>query len=294
MTYRTPDVELRGRASRATSTPLGRRIDASGGWWDAGDYLKFVQTPRATRTRCSSPASATSRTDGRRRGSNGSDFTAEAEFGPVAAEDVGRPTRTLYYQVGIGSGNDRTRRRPRHLAAPAGRRHLRRRRSRLPLHPAPAGLPRGAAGLADQPEPRRPAVGGVRARASRCTGRPTRPRRPLPRSPPSTSSTSPTRSPGRLLTAIPYSFYPETEWRDDLELGATELSLALAARRRSAGPAPHARGLLPPARGALGRRVHHRAQRRGRHAQPVRRERARALRAAPGDHGGRARRPGSP
>src|SRR5439155_7302655 len=33
---------------------------------------------------------------------------------------------------------------------------------------------------------------------------------------------------GNLLTAIPFSFYPETEWRDDLELGATEMYFALA------------------------------------------------------------------
>src|SRR5207249_4879685 len=35
-------------------------------------------------------------------------------------------------------------------------------------------------------------------------------------------------APTKLLTVIPYGFYPETEWRDDLELGATELSVALA------------------------------------------------------------------
>jgi len=33
---------------------------------------------------------------------------------------------------------------------------------------------------------------------------------------------------GNLLTVIPYSFYPETEWRDDMELGATELYSAVA------------------------------------------------------------------
>src|SRR5207248_11567666 len=32
---------------------------------------------------------------------------------------------------------------------------------------------------------------------------------------------------GNLLTVIPFSFYPESEWRDDLELGATELYLAM-------------------------------------------------------------------
>jgi endoglucanase len=36
-------------------------------------------------------------------------------------------------------------------------------------------------------------------------------------------------SAGRLLTTAPFDFYPETEWRDDLELGAVELFFALAA-----------------------------------------------------------------
>ena len=36
-----------------------------------------------------------------------------------------------------------------------------------------------------------------------------------------------TKHKGKLLTAIPFGFYPEKEWRDDLELGATELALAL-------------------------------------------------------------------
>src|SRR5207302_10784733 len=33
---------------------------------------------------------------------------------------------------------------------------------------------------------------------------------------------------GDLLTVIPFDFYPETEWRPDLELGATQLYDALA------------------------------------------------------------------
>jgi hypothetical protein len=33
---------------------------------------------------------------------------------------------------------------------------------------------------------------------------------------------------GRLLTLIPYSFYPESEWHSDMELAATELYFALA------------------------------------------------------------------
>jgi endoglucanase len=36
-----------------------------------------------------------------------------------------------------------------------------------------------------------------------------------------------TAASGRLLTAGPYDFYPEVEWRDDLEWGATELYFAV-------------------------------------------------------------------
>ncbi len=41
--YLTPNVNKNGRFSGDLS-PTGAHIDASGGWWDAGDYLKFVQT----------------------------------------------------------------------------------------------------------------------------------------------------------------------------------------------------------------------------------------------------------
>jgi endoglucanase len=44
--------------------------------------------------------------------------------------------------------------------------------------------------------------------------------------------------PRRLLTVIPYDFYPETQWRDDLELGAVELANALADGRLPHG-LPH-------------------------------------------------------
>ena len=46
-------------------------------------------------------------------------------------------------------------------------------------------------------------------------------------------------APGQLLTVIPYSFYPETEWRDDLEWGATELYNAVASGLPSGFVAAH-------------------------------------------------------
>src|SRR5262252_2938216 len=47
MTYLTPHANSSGRF-KGDLTPLGVRINAAGGWWDAGDYLKFVQTTSYT------------------------------------------------------------------------------------------------------------------------------------------------------------------------------------------------------------------------------------------------------
>ena len=40
---------------------------------------------------------------------------------------------------------------------------------------------------------------------------------------------------GQLLTALPWDFYPETSWRDDMMLGATELARALQEAGHPAG-----------------------------------------------------------
>jgi endoglucanase len=44
---------------------------------------------------------------------------------------------------------------------------------------------------------------------------------------------------GRLTTVIPYGFYGESTWQDDMELGATELYSALAAGGSSTPGLPH-------------------------------------------------------
>ncbi len=43
MTYLIPDVNSNGDF-KGDLTSLGVTIDAAGGWWDAGDYLKFTET----------------------------------------------------------------------------------------------------------------------------------------------------------------------------------------------------------------------------------------------------------
>ena len=79
--------------------PTGETIDADGGWWDAGDYMKYVETTSYTvaallsrRPRLSRP-----RIGARAR----VDFTAEAKFGLTWLLKMWNDrSATLYYQVG--------------------------------------------------------------------------------------------------------------------------------------------------------------------------------------------------
>ncbi len=225
MTYRTPRVNGDGVFAGDLS-PLGARIDASGGWWDAGDYLKFLHTT----TYVEALMLAGVRDFPAQMGavSPSSNFFAEGRFGAAWLLRMWHDrTRTLYYQVGIGSGNARTagdhdiwrlpqrddtwragdpvyryiRHRPVFRAGPPGSR----------ISPNLAG--RDAAALAEAYQ-----VYRVRypAFAARCL-----------RGAVHIFALADT-SPKKLLTAIPYDYYPEAEWRDDLELGATELYLAMA------------------------------------------------------------------
>ena len=237
MTYRTPSVNPSGRFS-GDLTPLGVRIDGSGGWWDAGDYIKGVQTlGYATDLLLAGVRDFPGQMGA---GSATSDFTAEARFGTDWLLRMwDDPTRTFYYQVGIGTGNASTvgdhdiwrlpqaddtfggtdplyryiRNRPVFRAGPPG----------SPISPNLAGRSAAAFGLCFQVfKTTDPAF------ANRCllAGQ-------------HIYDLADTAPKGKLTTYIPFSFYPETEWRSDLELGAVELYLATASGGLPAG-APHA------------------------------------------------------
>lgn len=226
MTYETPHVNPSGRFS-GDLTPLGTRIDASGGWWDAGDYIKGVQTLGYTTDLLLVGVRDFPNQMG--VGSATSNFTAEAKFGTDWLlrmwDDL---TQSFYYQVGIGTGNANTvgdhdiwrlpqeddtfggtdpryryiRNRPVFRAGPPG----------SLISPNLAGRSAAAFGLCFQiyktSDP---------AFANRCllAGQ-------------HIFDLADTTPKGNLTTYIPFSFYPETEWRSDLELGATELYLAVA------------------------------------------------------------------
>jgi endoglucanase len=237
MTYLTPHANSSGRFS-GDLTPLGIRVDASGGWWDAGDYIKGVETLGYATDLLLAGARDFPAQMG--TGSAVSNFTAEAKFGTDWLLRMwDDSSRTLYYQVGIGTGNAKTVgdhdiwRLPQADDTYGGTdplyRYIRNRpvfRAGAPgslISPNLAGRDAAAFGLCFQlfktTDP---------AFADRCllAGE-------------HIFDLADTAPSGNLTTYLPYSFYPETEWRSDLELGAVELYLAAASGGLPAG-LPHA------------------------------------------------------
>jgi endoglucanase len=233
MTYLTPNVNNNGRFSGDLS-PLGVTINAAGGWWDAGDYLKFVETTSYTVDMMQLGVRDLSAEMG--AGSTTSNFTAEARFGLDWLQQMwDDTTQTLYYQVGIGGGNSKTIsdhdiwRLPQADDAYGGTSSLYRYIRNRPVFRA------GAAGSLISPN----LAGRLSADFALCfqlfkSSNPTYANQCL-LSAEHIFALANTNPSGNLLTAIPFSFYPETEWRDDLEFGATELYFALASGNLPAG-----------------------------------------------------------
>jgi endoglucanase len=208
------------RRLRAT----GRVVDVAGGWFDAGDYLKFTHSTAYNDLLLFTSA----RLLGRRAPAA---LLAEARHGlRWLAKMWDARTRTLYFQVGIGSGNragtfrgdhdlwrlpqaddhDRARKdrfvshRPVFAAAPAG----------SPISPNLVGRVVAAFALAAQSDARH---------------HPARARHELRQAQELYAMAATVHPPHPLVTALPHAFYPESSWRDDMALGSAEL--ALAARR---------------------------------------------------------------
>lgn len=211
--------------------PNGEFIDASGGWWDAGDYLKFVETHSYTVALMLIGIRDFPKQMGAEAGS--SNFTHEAKFGLQWLQKMWNDaTQTLYYQVGIGTdfldnpnllsdhdlwrlpqvddtlgGTDPTLRFVRH-------------RPVFAVGPPKSKISPNLAGrlTADFAECARVFRDSEPDFANDCL-----------MSAEHVFALADTSTVGNLLTTAPFDFYGETEWRDDMELGATELFLALAA-----------------------------------------------------------------
>ena len=224
--YFTPSFNKKDSAG--SLTPTGAVIDASGGWWDAGDYMKFVETH--TYTVAMMLVGVRDFPNQMGAGSTTSNFTAEAKFGLDWLQKMWSDSnQTLYYQVAVASGGH----------AYVGDHDI----WRLPqaddtyqgcaapyqyiCHRPVFQNTAGGSGASISPN----LAGRLAADFALCykvfaASNATYANQCLTSAEHvfDLANTAPT---GNLLTAGPFDFYPETEWRDDLEWGATELYFAV-------------------------------------------------------------------
>ena len=221
--YKVPNFEADSDViTDADLTRIGGPVDVLGGWYDAGDYLKFTHTTAFGDV----ILFATERALGN---ASPSTLDAEAHFGEKWLDQMwDAQHKTLYFQVGIGTGNSAgtftgdhdiwrlpqgddadtdpanhfaTAHRPVFRAADPGKK----------ISPNLVGRVSAAFALAAQVDAKdHPAKAAseygqaISLYAMANTDNP----------------------PDPLVTALPNAFYPESTWRDDMELGATEIALA--------------------------------------------------------------------
>ncbi|MEV6380496.1 glycoside hydrolase family 9 protein [Streptomyces sp. NPDC051773] len=200
--------------------PVGGPVDVSGGWFDAGDFLKFTHTASYSVIQLFLAG---------REMPTAAGLPAEAQHGVRWLEQMwDGSSGTLYAQVGLGAGNvdigndhdlwrlpeaDDTL-----DTAPGDKNHpikhrpvFRANEPGAPVSPNLAGRVAAAFALAAQAE-----------------SDPTSARRWLEKAA-AVYAGADTSPEGRLVTAYPAAFYSEESWQDDLELGAAELARAARA-----------------------------------------------------------------
>src|SRR5579884_3391671 len=226
-TYRPPTYDVND-VLQGTLHPLGTRVNAEGGWFDAGDYLKFVQTASYTVALMLLAV----RDYPRLLSSSAIDFRDEARFGLAWLMKMWDDRhRTLYYQVGIGDGNARIHgdhdlwRLPQHddhmRAAGGSSWYYVKYRPVFRAGPPGSRLSPNLAG-------RLAADFGLCAQVFRRNS-PSLARRCL-RSGRHVFALARTAHVRQLLTTSPHDYYPESTWKDDLQLGATEMARAYGAK----------------------------------------------------------------
>ncbi|WP_240528348.1 glycoside hydrolase family 9 protein [Streptomyces amritsarensis] len=203
-------------------TPAGGPVDVSGGWFDAGDYLKFTHTTSFSVIQLFLAG---------REVPAANWLSAEAEHGVRWLERMWDDTSgILYAQVGLGQGNNDTLRgdhdlwrlpeaddamntKPGHPVHLIGHRPVfRANEPGRPISPNLAGRVAAAFALAAQADSHPAAARRWLDKAAEVYAR---------------ADTSPE---GPLVTAYPGAFYSEDSWQDDLQLAAAQL--ARAARQR--------------------------------------------------------------
>jgi hypothetical protein len=219
-------------------TPVSpSRVDVSGGWFDAGDYLKFVETASyvvAVMLVSVRDHAATLSSGG------AADFSGEAAFGiDWLLRMWNDAQQMLLYQVGIGNGSSALQidgDHERQWQLPEVDDTL----AVMPGDPEyyvryrPA-LQAGAPGSKISPNlaGRLAADFGLCSQVFRASNSALADNCLLAAE--HVFGLADTSPPAQLLTAAPFDYYPETSWQEDLEFGAVETSLALSAGGTPAG-----------------------------------------------------------
>jgi endoglucanase len=228
MTYRTPHVNDNGDFKGSLAKyATGITINASGGWFDAGDNLHFVET---TSYAVAIMLQGIESFPGQMGAAGQANFTSEAKFGLDFLQRMwNERTKTLYYQVGTGEANNYYFGDHDIWRLPQADDHYKGSNPRYVYIRHPPVFRAGKPGSPISPN----LAGRLAADFALCyrVYRSTDPAYAAGclRSAETVYSLAGTHWKGQLLTAAPYDFYPETTWRDDMMLGATELSLALDA-----------------------------------------------------------------
>ncbi|MFF8805608.1 glycoside hydrolase family 9 protein [Streptomyces omiyaensis] len=216
--YATPRFSADGsRLEDDRLTPADGPVDVSGGWFDAGDFMKFTHTASYAVVQLflaerEMPAA--------------SGLSAEAEHGVRWLDRMwDGSSGTLHAQVGLGAGNDgigndhdlwrlpeaddalRT--------APGDKNHAIRHRPVFRANEPGARISPNLAGR----------VAAAFALAAQADSDPASARRWLDKAA-AVYARADTAPKGPLITAYPATFYSEESWQDDLELGAAELARA--------------------------------------------------------------------
>ncbi|HEY2791271.1 MAG TPA: glycoside hydrolase family 9 protein [Micromonosporaceae bacterium] len=218
--------------SDATLTAIGGPVDVEGGWFDAGDYLKFTHT--------AAYGDALLYASQRALGSSApASLANEAAFGEDWLNKMwNQQTKTLYLQVGIGSGNesgtlfgdhdlwrepqaDDSDTNPTDYFAAAHRPAFEAAAPGKPISPNLAGRVSAAFALAAQVDAKtHPARAAAEYKAATSLY----------------AMANTTNPPKTLVTALPNSYYPESTWHDDMEFGAAEIALAAQKLHHNALP----------------------------------------------------------
>ncbi|MET7484594.1 glycoside hydrolase family 9 protein [Streptomyces sp. NPDC005538] len=218
--YTDPDYDEEGaELLDERLTPTGDQVDVSGGWFDAGDFLKFTGT-----TSYSTAELLLAQRDLPAM----KELSAEATHGLDWLDKMwDGDSETLYTQVGIGAGNDAVRTDHDVWRLPEAD-------DRLDVSPGDPDYTikhRPVFRANDPGEAITPSLAGRVAAVFALAAQrvadtdPDEARKWLDKAA-AIYDLADTDPDGPLVTAFPAAFYPEDSWQDDLEFAGAELALA--------------------------------------------------------------------